>query len=386
VKDWTVRQIEAAKPGRHRVSHALYLIVSPDRSTRRFIHRYTKPSTGRVTEIKIGFFPVTTLKQAKDRVIDFRRMVADGRDPVDERARCGTTFADVAADYIAGLEKAGKYRNARSLQQLRLLLLNHASSLASRSVADIGAAHIAAALHGLWLRAPDQERRARAAVIKVLRYGKAQGLREAIGDMREDLKELRPVNGHKDLRHHKAMPYQEVPGFMQRLRERHKDAMSASAIRLLVLAGCRASEVAGMAWCEIDFAAKVWTVPASRMKAGREHRVPLSDQAVAILQRQLELKRTDFVWSGRSEKGPINSHTLYLFLTESLKIDATIHGFRSSFRDWAGNETHFDRVSIELCLAHKAGDATELAYRRSDSLEKRRVIMDAWASFCGQAA
>jgi integrase len=137
-----------------------------------------------------------------------------------------------------------------------------------------------------------------------------------------------------------------------------------------------------MRWEEIDWEQKIWTVPASRTKAAREHRVPLSVRVLELLKLQFQTAKGDYVWRGRKGR-PINNRVLYRYLIRSMKVPVTIHGFRSSFRDWAGNETHFDRITCELALGHRAGDATELAYRRSDALEKRRALMGAWSQFCG---
>jgi integrase len=180
-----------------------------------------------------------------------------------------------------------------------------------------------------------------------------------------------------DRSHHAAMPYAELPVFITKLRE--SDVVAALALEFAILTAARSGEVRGARWCEIDLDAKVWAIPAYRMKAGREHRVPLSDRGVEILGKLNEVRASDFVFPGRQE--PLSSSAMEKVLRR-MGVDVTVHGFRSAFRDWAGNETHFPRELAEHALAHVLGDKAEQAYRRSDALEKRRALMDAWAGYC----
>ena len=175
------------------------------------------------------------------------------------------------------------------------------------------------------------------------------------------------------------MPYEHVAAFIGRLRE--SDSLTALALEFCILTAARSGEVLGMRWSEVDLEKKVWTVPAHRMKAGREHRVPLSERAVAILKPLAEIKTGDFVFPGQRKNRPLSDRAMRMMLRR-MKADGTVHGFRSSFRDWAGNESHFPREVVETALAHVVGDAAEQAYRRSDALEKRRKLMEAWASYC----
>ena len=179
------------------------------------------------------------------------------------------------------------------------------------------------------------------------------------------------------------MPYENVPVFIQELRVR--EGLAARALEFCILTATRTGEVLGMQWNEIDIKKQVWTVPATRTKAHREHRVPLSAGAVAILKRLLKQKRGDFVFCSQVRNAPISSMAMEMVLRRMQINDATVHGFRSSFRDWAGNETVFSREVTETALAHVIGDKAEQAYRRSDALEKRRKLMDAWAKYCVQA-
>jgi len=176
------------------------------------------------------------------------------------------------------------------------------------------------------------------------------------------------------------MPYDEVAGFVANLRER--ETIAALALELCILTAARSGEILGMRWSEIDLDKKIWTVPAHRMKAGREHRVPLSQRATAILVRLTDNRSGDFVFPGQRRDKPLSNMAMEMMLRRMKIENATVHGFRSSFRDWGGNETSYPRDLIETALAHVIGNETEQAYRRSDALEKRRKLMEAWASYC----
>ena len=220
-------------------------------------------------------------------------------------------------------------------------------------------------------------RRAKAAILNVLDYARAKGHDvKGIGDMREDLKLLLPSrrNGPRQF---PAMAYAAVPGFVRELRGRQSAAISPCAIEFLLLTAARASEVCKMQWSEVDLAGKLWTLPEDRTKSGRQHRVPLSNRAIELLQKRREVSAGEYVWPGRDGRGAIEPKALYVYLTGTMrhKASASIHGFRSSFRDWAGNSTPFARDHIEECLSHQVGNAVERAYRRQDGLEKRREIM-----------
>jgi integrase len=175
------------------------------------------------------------------------------------------------------------------------------------------------------------------------------------------------------------MPYPDIPAFVAKLRTRK--AVAALALEFAILTAARSGEVLGARWPEIDFDARVWTIPAKRMKSGREHRVPLSASALAILEKFGEARVSEFIFPGQGAGRPLSEMVLRRMLRRDADV-VTVHGFRSSFRDWAGNETHFPRELAEAALAHVVGDKAEQAYRRSDALEKRRALMEAWAQWC----
>jgi integrase len=179
---------------------------------------------------------------------------------------------------------------------------------------------------------------------------------------------------------HAAMPYEDVAAFVAKLRKH--EAASALALELCVLTAARSGEILGMRWSEIELDKKIWTVPANRMKAGREHRVPLVSRAVAILRKLENLKTGAFVFPGQTRDKPLSNMAMEMVLRRMKVDDATVHGFRSSFRDWAGNVSSFPREIVETALSHVIGDKAEQAYRRSDALDKPRKLMEAWATYC----
>jgi integrase len=180
--------------------------------------------------------------------------------------------------------------------------------------------------------------------------------------------------------HHAALPYEQVAAFVGKLQE--NKSLGALALELCILTAARSGEILGMRWSEVDLDKMVWTVPAHRMKAGREHRVPLAAGAVAILRRLEETKAGEFVFPGQIRHKPLSNMAMEMVLRRMNIQNTTVHGFRSSFRDWAGNESSFPRELVETALAHVIGDKAEQAYRRGDALEKRRKLMEAWAAYC----
>jgi integrase len=368
--------VHKAPPGRHNAAPGLYLIVSQDGHSRRWAFRYTKPSTRRVTELGLGSAALLTLAEAREKAHDCRRVVAKGQDPVEQKRnerRLQITFAEMANVYIA-IKQPG-WRSESHWKAMQLLLNRHAKSLATKRVATISSVDIELAIRPLWDRWPSQSKRTLTAISKVFDYAVSMGHCE-INPADWKLMKHRFSN-HPPGSYFTAMDYAHVPDFVRRLQieQRRNVALSPYAIEFLLLTASRLNEVIGMQWSEVDFDNKLWIVPASRTKAAREHRVPLSDRALTLLQIRLRADIQPKVW-------PLTGRSLYKFLTKNMGEPVTIHGFRSSFRDWAGNETNFDRVTCELALGHKAGDATELAYRRSDALAKRRALMDAWAASC----
>jgi integrase len=236
-------------------------------------------------------------------------------------------------------------------------------------------------LQPIWQKIPETASRLRGRIERVLDAAQARAFRSGENPARwkGHLSTLLPPRQKLTKGHHAAMPYQELPEFLVRLRAR--DGVSARALEFVILTAARSGEVLGLQWCEIDLERKVWTVPATRIKAGREHRVPLSPRAVGIIEAMQAVRVSDYVFPGYRAERPLGDMALHL-VRERMEIPYTVHGFRSTFRDWCGEATNFPREIAEAALAHIVGDETERAYRRGDALEKRRKLMDAWAAYC----
>jgi integrase len=374
----TARKVETAKAGKYSDGGNLYLIVSTT-GTRKWMLRFTWRGTAR--EMGLGSASSVNLADAREKAAHARRMIAQGIDPIHERKRDRgiPTFGEMA-DQVCEALSAG-FRNAKHRAQWKTTLAIYAASIGNKPVDTITTDDVLAILRPIWTTKPETASRVRGRIERVLDAAKAKGYRQGENPARwrGHLDHLLPNQSKLTRGHHAAMPYEHVAAFVGRLRE--SDSLDAQALELCILTAARSGEILGMRWSEIDLDKRVWTLPPDRMKAGREHRVALSGRAVAILKQLAEIGTGDFVLPGQRKNRPLCSRTMNATLCR-MKADITVHGFRSSFRDWAGNETHFPREVVETALAHVIGDKAEQAYRRSDALEKRRELMQAWANYC----
>lgn len=366
------------KPGRHSDGGGLYLNVSAA-LRKSWVFLWT-PAGGKRREMGLGPYPDIPLSEARTRAEQCRRLVLDGKDPIAERSReAEKTFGDAADLFIASME-AG-WRNEKHRDQWRMTLGDtYCAALRKRPVASISTEDVLSVLTPVWNTKPETASRLRGRIERVLDFAAVRGWRagENPARWRGHLKGALPPRQRLSRGHHAAMAYKDVPAFMAQLRTR--DAMAARALEFLILTAARSGEVLGATWAEIDLEAKLWTVPASRMKAGKEHRVPLTDAAIAVLIPLHETRRGALVFPGEREGRPLSPMALTMLLRRMDLGSITPHGFRSSFRDWAGDATDFPREIAEAALAHRVGDETERAYRRSDALERRRRLMEHWAT------
>ena len=290
------------------------------------------------------------------------------------------TFGQVADEVVEG--KAAEWRSAKHRRQWQMTLRNYAAPLWNCAVNEIDTGDILDVLRPVWLSRPETASRLRGRIEHVLDAARAKGFRHGPNPAlwRGHLDKLLPRRPKVSRGHHAAMPYEKVGKFIGRVRK--LDTVGALAIEFTVLTAARTGEVLGATWDEFDVRSALWTIPARRMKSGRVHRVPLSDRAVAIIRQLAKMRSGEFVFPGRKADRPLGKMSMATVLRRLNIADATIHGFRSSFRDWVGNETHFPREVAEAALAHVVGDAAEQAYRRGDALEKRRALMEEWADYC----
>ena len=347
-----------------------------------FIYRWQ----GKRPEIGLGPYPAVSLADARRRAEEARSLLAE-RPPqnprevfaIRERENDLQSFGDFAEEWLDA--NVSDFRNAKHRYQWRQSLAAYAKPLWAIPVQHVDTEHLLRALQPIWNEKRETARRLRGRIERILDAAKAKGLRtgENPARWRGHLKALLP-DQKKPVQHYPAMPFADVPDFMGRLRER--EALSARALEFLILTGTRSAEGRGARWSEIDLDGRLWTIPGERMKRGKEHRVPLSDGAMSILKPLHRTRISDFVFPKMGGEGGISDTAIRNLMRRLKADDWTIHGFRSSLRDWAGETTLFHREVAEMAMAHAVGDETERAYRRGDALEKRRQLMQAWADFC----
>jgi integrase len=349
---------------------------------------------GKARSMGLGPEGVVTLAGARAAHLEARNLLAKGIDPLDARRAAKAPkpsppasthpFGEVADAYMDAQE-AG-WRSPVHRQQWRSTLGTYAAPLADMPVAEITVNDVLAMLTPIWTKKPETASRVRGRVEMVLSYAKARGWRsgENPAAWRDNLALLLPRKSKvRPVVHHAALPWAECPAFMQELRRRDS-GMGSRALQFAILTAARSGEVRGAEWSEIDFKARLWTVPASRMKASKEHRVPLSEAALAVLKPLAELKQSSVIFPGQNGQEPLSNMTLTAGLKRMGRADLTAHGFRSSFRDWAAEATAHPSEVVEMALAHAVGDKVEAAYRRGDLFKKRRKLMDDWADYLGR--
>lgn len=377
------------KPGRHADGDGLYLDVAKSGS-RSWVFLYQR--AGKRREMGLGRVDDVPLGHARAKAAEARQILAAGGDPLDVRREAARqvkpkTFGEAADALLADVE--GGWRNEKHRAQWRMTLTKYAGPLRDLPVADIGTDDVLAVLRPMWSRVPETASRTRGRIERVLDYARARGWRSgenpALWRGHLALMLSKPAKLRRG--HHRALPYREIPAFMMRLRA--AKGMGARALEFQILTAARSGEVRGATWGEIDLDAALWVVPKERMKANRAHRVPLPLRAVILLSELLDMAQVErgevpssaLLFPGAMPDQPLSDGTLERVL-DRLGVAVTPHGFRSSFRDWAGDMTDHPREVIEAALAHLIGNETERAYRRSDAIEKRRALMEAWSRYC----
>lgn len=381
------------KPGRYADGGGLWLQVTPraqgEGVTKSWLYRYTAPN-GKQRQYGIGPFNTVSLADARQAAQDVRKLVHEGIDPIEKRhseraqarakANGPETFKDFAVKYIK-LNSDG-WKNAKHRAQWSSTLETYAYPvIGGLHVRDVTKQHVLQILEPIWESKTETARRVRSRIETVLDMAIAADARETENPARFGvLRFLLPNQGRRpQVRHHPALPYSEIGTFMAQLRNR--DDLSASALELLILTACRTSEIIGARWDEID--GNIWAIPAERMKAGREHRVPLTPDALAILDRLPVIDGNPYVFPGQRTKRPLSNMAMLKLMNRMGFGEYTAHGFRSTFRDWAGEQTSYPREVAEAALAHGNPDKIEAAYQRGDFFDKRRKLMEAWAGYCG---
>ena len=391
----TALKVDKAKqPGMYADGGGLYLRVTPE-GTKNWVFRFMLD--GRPRWMGMGPLHTIGLGEARTRAGEYRKQRCDGVDPIEARraerqqARLdgakSITFKACAEKFIAA-HKAG-WRNAKHSAQWEATLETYVypeiGSLAAQAI-DTGL--VLRVLEPIWSKKPETASRLRGRIEAILDWARVRGYRQGENPARwrGHLDKLLPARAKvRRVEHHAALPYAEIGNFMQALRR--QEGTAARALEFTILTAARTGEAIGATWGEIDFGANVWTISAERMKAGREHRVPLSERALAILEeiKPEQVKPEEFVFPGAKRGRPLSNMAFLMLLRRMKRDDLTAHGFRSTFRDWAAERTNYAGEVVEMALAHAVAGKVEAAYRRGDLFGKRARLMDEWATCCGTA-
>jgi integrase len=387
-------------------ARGLYLQIAPSTAkgakpsdvVRSWAFRFVSPvhkredGTGQPRWMGLGPVDLYTLGEAREKAIAARKLLKDGIDPIDQRERNkqaaalaaakNKTFGEVAKEFLA--DRKDEWKNEKHAAQWEMSLTTMTKSINSLPVAAIDTDLVLGVLRPIWKKTPETASRVRGRIEAVISYATVSKYRTGenparwrghLEHMLARRSKIAPVE------HHKALPYAELPAFMAKLRD--NKAASAKALEWTILCAARTGETIYATWPEIDAKAKTWTVPASRMKAGKEHVVPLSDRCMAILEGLPREGDDGFLFPGARDNKPLSNMAMLQLLRGMVGDGHTVHGTaRSSFSDWSGDRTNFDRQTIEFALAHGITDKTEAAYRRSTAIEKRRRLMVAWSQYC----
>ncbi len=392
----SARSVETVNEvGYHRCDRGLYLQVAGS-GTKSWLFRYKSPVTAKQREMGLGSLNLVPLAAARDIAVECHRQVLSGLDPIEERGRIkrarqleqarSITFQEAAEHCIAS--KKPEWKNAKHAQQWGNSLATYAFPVfGTLSVSDLDTDLVLKAIEPIWISKAETASRVRQSIETVWDWARARKYVEGENPAR--------LRGHLDkilaktakvkrVKHHAAIPYKQIARFIKKLRGRK--GSSALAMEFMILTAARTGEVRGARWQEIDFTAKVWIISAGRMKAGKEHRVPLCDRAMQILNSMKSNRNPDeFVFPGWKAGTGLSDGAMLALLRKMDVGPYTPHGFRSSFRDWAAEEAHqFSNETVELALAHTIRNLAEAAYRRGDQLERRRELMAAWSEYTDQ--
>ena len=380
----------AKAPGMYGDGGGLYLQVSRA-GTKSWIFRFSLQSKAR--EMGLGALHTVSLAEARKKAAECRRLCLEGTDPIEARkdkiaslkleAAKTTTFATCAAAYIKAHE-AG-WRNKKHAAQWTSTLNTYVDPiLGELSVSSIDTGLVLKVIEPIWTTKTETASRIRGRLEAILDWAKVRGYRT--GDnparWRGHLDKLLPKRSkvHR-IEHFAALPYAKLPEFIPTLQK--DSAVSARALEFLILTAARSGEVLGAEWAEIDMANHIWSIPPERMKAGKEHRIPLSKPAIDILVGMAAIRTSQYVFPGGKRKKPLSSGAFLALLKRMERTDLTPHGFRSTFRDWAAEKTNYSREVVEMALAHTIESKVEAAYRRGDLFEKRRQLASDWAEYYG---
>jgi integrase len=387
----SARTVETlTKAGRHNAGDNLYLSITKAGS-KRWVFLYAFGGKRRELGLGSAANGHVSLGQAREKAIEARKLINSGDDPVKVMGKSARAIAErgipnfgsFADDYLTA--HGPKFRNDKHKAQWTMTLTTYCAPIRSKPVNEIDTTDVLKVLQPIWAKIPETASRLRGRIENVLDSAKAQGFRDGLENparWKGHLKSILPARQRLTRGHHAALPYDELPALLTALRA--KKSTAALALELCILTATRSGEILNAAWTEFDLAKGVWIIPAIRMKAGQEHRVPLAARAIEILQllHKLKLEHNPHVFAGNAHGKPLSNMAMTMLLKRMNQTEITVHGFRSTFRDWASEQTSFPHEVCEMALAHTIGNKAEAAYRRGDLFDKRRKLMDAWAAFC----
>lgn len=378
----TKKLVENLGTGRHGDGGGLYLVVDPSGARRWIVRVVVKGQRNAKgaplrTDFGLGGADIVTLNQARDRALEYRRMAKQGLNPRFNTTRAIPTFEEVARQ--VHIDRMPTWKNEKHGAQWINTLRDYAFPTIGRMPVDsVGEPEVLMCLSPIWTDKHETARRLSQRIKVVLDVAKSNGFRSGENPVTaiHEARVLPKVKAKP--KHHKAMAWQNVPAFYADLKAR--DAMAAKALMFTCLTGSRTSEVLMMRWDEVDSQARLWTCPADRMKGGEVHRVPLTDEMLAIIE-PLRAMQSDYVFEGQKRHKPLSNMAMLMLLRRMQVEGVTVHGFRSTFRDWASEVAEAPREVSEMSLSHKVGSDVERAYARSDLLERRRALMCRWSDF-----
>lgn len=380
------RKVETlSKPGRHADGGNLYLSIS-ENGGKRWVFFYRFKGSRREMGLGSAAKGQVSLAEARKGASDARSLIAGGTDPLGAKEarkqaeRTIPSFGAFADDYLA--THRSKFRNEQHIAQWETSLKVYCQPIRSLPVNEVDTEAVLKVLQPIWSKIPETASRVRGRIESILDAARAKRLRSGENPAlwRGHLKTLLPARQRIDRIHHAALAYGRLPTFIADLRSIKSNP--ALALELCILTATRSGEVLNAKWKELDLDKAVWTIPAVRMKAGYVHRIPLVDRAVAVLRSLQKLPHNEHVFPGNSRGKSLSSKVMRMLLKRMGRGEITVHGFRSTFRDWASEQTSFPHETCEHALAHRISDKAEAAYRRGDQFEKRRKLMEAWAAFC----
>lgn len=373
----TDRKIKTLPDGMHADGQGLYLRVQGN--SRSFVYRYADAS-GKRKKKAIGKYGLLSLRDARLKALEIAKGISEGVTP-EKQLKQIPTFGVYAEKYIAAME-AG-WKNDKHRAQWRSTILgskigpDYCAPIRDLPIDEVGVEEVLLCIKDYWAETNETAKRVRGRIEKILGAATVEGLRTGVnpallhGNLEYLLPKVRKSNNH-----HNAYDFRDIKSFIYEISE--TKSLGTDALAFLIHTAARTGEVRSMTWAQMDFEQKIWKVPAENMKAGVEHVVPLTDQAFSLLPKQKKAK--GFVFTGRDGKRQMSLNTMRKVLQDK-KLNVTVHGFRSTFRDWAGDCTDHDRDTVELALAHTIQNKVEAAYRRSNALEKRRRLMQDWSKY-----